>query len=95
MFYFCINYLTVASALAWFLMYGTILLLIQFLKVICLIIETHFVIALAPAAYKLYCKLLNRRLSQWIDDNNGLADEQNGFRKGRSIVDQIAPLTNI
>jgi len=52
-------------------------------------------IALAPAAYKLYCKLLNGRLSQWIDDNNGLADEQNGFRKGRSTVDQIASLTNI
>jgi hypothetical protein len=38
-------------------------------------------IALAPAAYKLYCRLLSGRLSQWIDDNNGLAEEQNGFRK--------------
>ena len=52
-------------------------------------------IALAPAAYKLYCKLLNGRLSQWIDNNNGLADEQNGFRMGRSSVGQIASLTNI
>jgi phage tail protein X len=52
-------------------------------------------ISLAPAAYKLYCKLLNGRLSQWIGDNNGLADEQNGFRKGRSTVDQIASLSNI
>jgi hypothetical protein len=34
-------------------------------------------------------------LSQWIDDNYGLADEQNGFRKWRSTVDQIASLTNI
>ena len=34
-------------------------------------------------------------MSQWIDDNNGLADEQNGFRKGRSTIDQIASLTNI
>ena len=52
-------------------------------------------IALAPAAYKLYCKLLNGRLSQWIDNNNGLDDEQNGFRMGRRSVDQIASLTNI
>jgi hypothetical protein len=52
-------------------------------------------IALALAGYKLYCKLLNGRLSQWIDDNNGLVEEQNGFRKGRSTVDQIASLTNI
>ena len=52
-------------------------------------------IALAPAAYKLYCKLLSGRLSQWIDNNNGLADEQNGLRMGRSSVDQIASLTNI
>jgi hypothetical protein len=44
-FYLCINYLSrVASASDWFLMYGTILLLILFLKVICPIIETYFVI---------------------------------------------------
>ena len=52
-------------------------------------------IALAPVAYKLYCRLLNGRLSQWIDDNNGMGDEQNGVRMGRSSVDQIASLTNI
>jgi hypothetical protein len=52
-------------------------------------------IALAPAAYILYCKLLNERLRQWIGDNDGLADEQNGFRKGRSTVEQMASLSNI
>ena len=52
-------------------------------------------ISLAPAAYTLYCKLLNGRLRQWIYDNNGLADEENGFRKGRNTVDQIASLTKI
>jgi len=50
---------------------------------------------LAHVDYKLYCKLLNERLSQWIDDNNGLADKQNGFYKGRSTVDQIASLSNM
>jgi len=34
-------------------------------------------------------------LAQWIDDNNLLADEQNGFRKGRSTIDQLSTLTNI
>ena len=44
-------------------------------------------ISLAHVAYKLYCKLINGRLSQWINDNNGLVDKQNGFYKGRSTVD--------
>jgi hypothetical protein len=38
--------------------------------------------------------MLNERLAQWVDDNNLLADEQNGFRKGRSTIDQLSTLTN-
>jgi hypothetical protein len=34
------------------------------------------------------------RLAQWVDDNNLLADEQNGFRKGRSTIYQLSTLTN-
>jgi uncharacterized protein CbrC (UPF0167 family) len=30
-----------------------------------------------------------------VDDNDLLADEQNGFRKERSTVDQLYSLTNI
>lgn len=52
-------------------------------------------IALASVSYKLYCNILNDRLSQWVDDNNLLADEQNGFRQKRSTVDQISTLTSI
>ena len=52
-------------------------------------------IALASVSYKLYCNILNDRLTQWVDDNDLLADEQNGFRKQRSTVDQLSTLTNI
>ena len=44
--------------------------------------------------YKLYCHILNSRLSKWAEVNTKVADEQNGFRKGRSTIDQIMSLTN-
>ena len=52
-------------------------------------------ISLAPTMYKLYCSILNRRLSYWSEQNDKVVDEQNGFRKGRSTADQILSLTNI
>ena len=52
-------------------------------------------IALAPASYKLFCALVNNRLTKWAEDNNIIADEQNGFRAGRSTIDHISSLTNI
>ena len=52
-------------------------------------------ISLAPTMYKLYCSILNRRLSYWSEQNDKVVDEQNGFRKGRSTTDQILSLTNI
>ena len=52
-------------------------------------------ISLAPAMYKLYCSILNSRLSSWSDENHKLVDEQNGFRKGKSITDHISSLVNI
>jgi hypothetical protein len=51
-------------------------------------------IVLACVYYKLYCNNLNEMLAQWVDDNNLLADEQNGFRKGRSTIYQLSTLTN-
>ena len=45
--------------------------------------------------YKIYCSFINKRLSNWIESNDKLVDEQNGFRKGRSTNDQISALTNI
>ena len=52
-------------------------------------------IALAPSSYKLFCGILNNRLVKWVETNGILADEQNGFRKGRSTIDHISSLTNI
>ena len=52
-------------------------------------------ICLAPAMYKLYCSVLNSRLTSWSDENHKLEDEQNGFRKGKSTTDHISSLMNI
>lgn len=52
-------------------------------------------ITLAPSMYKLYCFILNKRLSSWSEGNNKIEDEQNGFRKNRSTVEQISSLTSI
>ena len=55
----------------------------------------HRGISLAPACYKLYCGVLNSRLEAWVDENNLLCDEQNGFRKSRSTLDHLSTLTSI
>ena len=52
-------------------------------------------IALASAMYKIYCNVLNSRLSKWVEENDKLVDEQNGFRKKRSTTDHILSLCNI
>ena len=52
-------------------------------------------ISLAPSMYKLYCSVLNRRLSSWAEQNDKIVDEQNGFRKSRSTTDHILSLTSI
>ena len=50
---------------------------------------------LPSAAYKLFCSILNNRLSRTMELNNGMADEQNGFRAGRSTGDHINSLSLI
>lgn len=52
-------------------------------------------ITLTPVLYKMYCTILNKRLVSWDSQNNIISDNQNGFRKGRSTIDQISTLTNI
>ena len=43
--------------------------------------------------YKLYCQILNHRLTAWSEANNVLCDEQNGFRPGR--CDHSSNFTNV
>ena len=52
-------------------------------------------ITLAPSTYKLYCSILSRRLTTWAECLGKISDEQNGFRKGTSTIDQLSALTNI
>ena len=52
-------------------------------------------ITLAPSMYKLYCSILNRRLTVWAESNFKINEEQNGFRKGMSTVDHLSSLTSI
>ena len=52
-------------------------------------------IALASSMYKLYCSVLNTRISSWCEENYKITDEQNGFRKNRSTIDHVATLTDI
>lgn len=52
-------------------------------------------ITITPAIYKLYCNILNNRLMKWESEHSVLHDAQNGFRKGRSTIDQVLSLTSL
>ena len=52
-------------------------------------------IAIQPCIVKGFCKILNNRLTTYLDYNNILCEEQCGFRKKRSCQDQIFTLFNI
>ena len=40
-------------------------------------------ISLTSSIYKIYCAILNSRLTTWTESNNIICDSQNGFRMGR------------
>ena len=44
---------------------------------------------------KVYSSILNKRLQKYLESNNILAEEQNGFRVGRSCIDHIFVLCTI
>lgn len=52
-------------------------------------------ITLASSVYKLYCSILNSRLSAWAESNDLLSDCQNGFRKDRSTLDSLSTVTTL
>jgi hypothetical protein len=52
-------------------------------------------ISLMSVAFKLYETILQKRLSDYIESNKLVGDEQGGFRQGRSTVDHIFVLSEI
>ncbi len=50
-------------------------------------------ITMTSSVYKLFCSVLCRRLTTWIEENDIMCDEQNGFRTGRSTTDHLGSLT--
>ena len=52
-------------------------------------------ICLQSVVLKAYSKILNQRLNVWLEDNNLLEDEQNGFRKGRCTQDHLFTLASV
>ena len=51
-------------------------------------------ITLISIPCKIYCMILNDRLSKWLEANNILVEEQNGFRHNRSCLDHLYTLHN-
>lgn len=50
-------------------------------------------ISLTDCMGKLMERVVNRRLTEWAESNNIIDEGQNGFRKGRSSIDNLAILT--
>ena len=56
---------------------------------------SHRGISLMSTVAKVFTSILNNRISAYLETNNLLCDEQNGFRKNRSCLDHIFTLTTI
>lgn len=52
-------------------------------------------IALQSFIAKSYCRILNNRLREYLENNSALSDEQNGFRPNRCCQYHILTLTSI
>ena len=52
-------------------------------------------LSLLDCTYKLFASLLLERINAWVDRTNVLKENQAGFRKGYSTVDNIFTLTSI
>ena len=52
-------------------------------------------ICLLSIPCKVYADILNTRFSNWIDENNIVVDEQNGFRRNRSCLEHIYALYSV
>lgn len=52
-------------------------------------------VSLLSCASKLYTGFINKRLTRYLDENEILEDEQNGFRRNRSCEDHVFSLNGI
>ena len=57
--------------------------------------STYRCITLASCIYKVFCNILNDRLTIWCTLNGVICDEHNGFRKDRSTIDHVSSLTSV
>ena len=52
-------------------------------------------ISLISVPCKVFADVLNQRLIKWLESNDILVEEQNGFRRDRSCLDHLYTLTNV
>ena len=52
-------------------------------------------ISLLCCVYKIYSSVLNSRVVKYLEHNNKIVDEQNGFRKARACIDHLFVLTSV
>ena len=52
-------------------------------------------ISLLSIPYKVFAKILNHRLSQWLEDKNIMSEEQNGLRSGRGTLETVGNITTV
>ena len=52
-------------------------------------------VSLLPCISKLYSSFINKRIMSYLENNDILADEQNGFRKDRSCEDHLFTLNSL
>ncbi len=52
-------------------------------------------ISLLSCIYKLFSSVINNRIKKFLEDGDLLAEEQNGFRQGRSCQDHVYILTSV
>ena len=52
-------------------------------------------ISLLSCISKLYSSILNKRITKYLEENNILAEEQNGFRTDRSCEDHVFTLNSV
>ena len=52
-------------------------------------------ISLVSCLSKIFTGILNKRLNNWVENNNIVSDAQFGFRRGRSTIDAIFVLNAI